>query len=187
MISLNKNEKFTAKPLIFSLAILIIAVNPFFEDLEFSSPVAYMIGHYLVYFSGIYLGYRYFKGSVLSMLIGIIPPIIWHTPYFFALGAAFIPYRIILEITMFIGGLLAGSAIRYIRFYLKIILFALWMLGDSVLAILFIVSDPLYSNLVYQFSPYYPSSLPLAGVAMFIVMNIFLGYVISKYIKGIIG
>jgi hypothetical protein len=61
------------------------------------------------------------------------------------------------------------------------------MLGDSALAIIFIVSDPIYSNVDYRFSPYPPSSLPLAGVAMFIVMNIFLAYVLSKYIKSLLG
>jgi len=187
MISYIKQQKFDSKPLIFSIVLLLTVVNPLVENIEFYSPVAYMIAHYIVYFSGIYIGYKYFKSNLIILIIGLIPAILWHIPYFFALGAAFVIYRIILEITLFLGGLFVGSAIKYIKFYLKITLFALWMLGDSALAIIFIVSDPIYSNVDYRFSPYPLSSLPLAGVAMFIVMNIFLAYVLSKYIKSLLG
>ncbi|QGA53232.1 DUF1404 domain-containing protein [Sulfolobus sp. E5-1-F] len=187
ILSWIKDEKITFKPLILPIVLLVIAFNPFTESLEFYSPAVYMISHYIVYFSGIFIGYKYFKGDVISLTLGLIPPIIWHLPYFFALGAAFITYRALLEITLLVGGILAGSSIKYIKFYLKVTLFALWMLGDSVLAILFIIASPIYSNTIYNFSPYSPSSLPIAGVAMFIAMNVFLGYVIAKYIKGILG
>ncbi|AOL16827.1 hypothetical protein BFU36_09040 [Sulfolobus sp. A20] len=187
MISLIKDKKLSLKPLILPMILLVIAFNPYVESLEFKSPAIYMISHYLVYFSGIYIGYNYFRGGIPSLIIGLIPAIIWHVPYFFSLGAAFILYRAVLEITLFLGGLLAGSSIRYIRFSLRISLFALWMLGDSALAIIFIVSDPIYSNAEYSFSPYPPSSLPLAGIAMFIAMNVFLAYVLSKYIKSLVG
>ncbi|AAK42781.1 DUF1404 domain-containing protein [Saccharolobus solfataricus] len=187
ILSLVKDEKITFRPLVLPIVLLAIAVNPFTEGLEFYSPAIYMISHYLVYFSGIFVGYKYFKGDIISLILGLIPPILWHLPYFFAIGAAFITYRAILEITLLTGGILVGSSIRYVKFYLKVTLFALWMLGDSALAIIFIVSSPLYSNIVYKFSPYSPSTLPIAGVAMFIAMNVFLGYVIARYIKGIIG
>ncbi|ACP39360.1 DUF1404 domain-containing protein [Saccharolobus islandicus] len=187
ILSLIKNENTTFKPLILPIVLLAISVNPYTESLEFHYPAIYMISHYLVYFSGIFVGYKYFKGDEISLALGLIPPILWHLPYFFALGAAFATYRVILEITLLVGGILAGSSIKYVKFYLKVTLFALWMLGDSALAIIFIVSSPIYSNVAYNFSPYSPSSLPIAGVAMFIAMNVFLGYVIAKYIKGIVG
>ncbi|WP_338604363.1 DUF1404 domain-containing protein [Sulfolobus tengchongensis] len=187
ILNLIKDQKITLKPLILPIILLVIAINPFVESIEFYEPAVYMISHYLVYFSGIYIGYRYFKGDLISLILGLIPPIIWHLPYFFALGAAFITFRAILEITLLVGGILAGSTIKYMKFYLKVTLFALWMLGDTALAIIFIVSLPIYSNLDFKFSPYSPSSLPLAGVSMFIAMNVFLGYVLAKYIKGIVG
>ncbi|AHC52281.1 hypothetical protein SUSAZ_10585 [Sulfolobus acidocaldarius SUSAZ] len=187
MIKLNRDQKLTYKFLVLPIALLILSFNPYTESLEFSVPAVYMASHYAVYFSGLYIGYKYFKGGYISLILGLIPAILWHTPYFFSLGAGILDYRILLEITLLLGGILLGSSINSMRLQIKITLLALWMLGDSILAILFITSTTLYSNLAYSFSPYPPASLPLAGILMFVIMNVFLIYVISKFMKSIIG
>ncbi|AWR99110.1 DUF1404 domain-containing protein [Metallosphaera hakonensis] len=174
------------RQLLFSLILIIVSVNPFTEKLEFSSPVIYMLSHYALVSSGFILGHAILKTKWYFMPVGLTPIAFWHLPLPFALGATYIGLRIVLEITIFLGGFLAGSSIWALPQWGKISLFILYMIGDTALSILFIVESPLYSNRLYPFSPYPPSSLPLAGIAMIVVMNLILATVIYVMFKNLL-
>jgi hypothetical protein len=143
-----------------------------------------MLDHYALYAAGVIIGYKMFKGSIYSFFIGIIPAVFWHLPYFFALAAAFIEFRALCELTLFIGGVLAGSYIYKMSLTVRIISLAVYMLGDTLLSIFFILGYPQYSNAVYPFLSWSSGELPAVGIAMLIVMNLILVYSIIKIMKS---
>ncbi|WOE50579.1 DUF1404 domain-containing protein [Sulfuracidifex metallicus] len=177
-------ERTTAKNLILPATLIIAFVNPFTEALQFVNPIVYMLDHYALYTAGAILGYKFFKGTLLTFLIGLIPAIAWHIPYLFALGASFITFRILCEATLFLGGVLAGSFIKSMSLGLKVTFLGLYMLADSFLSIFFILEYPQYSNVDYPFLSWTPSALPMVGITMFIVMNIVLIYSIVKIMQN---
>ncbi|BBG24779.1 DUF1404 domain-containing protein [Sulfuracidifex tepidarius] len=177
-------RKFSVKNLALPSAFVIAFVNPFVERLQFYNPVAYMLDHYALYAAGAIIGYLFFKGSPISFLIGIIPAVFWHIPLFFALGASFIQYRVLCELTLFLGGILAGSYINSMSLGIKVTSLGLYMLGDSLLSIFFILGYPQYSNVDYSYLSWGPSSLPIVGITMFVVMNIVLIYTIIKIMQN---
>ncbi|MEJ2777229.1 hypothetical protein DDW09_04595 [Sulfolobus sp. SCGC AB-777_L09] len=173
------------KYLAFPIALIIAFVNPYVESLQFINPLVFMLDHYALYTAGVLIGYKYFRGSIYSFLLGIIPAGFWHIPLFFALSAAFIPYRFLCEATLLLGGILAGSFIPKMTLGQKVIALGIYMLADSILSIFFILAYPQYSNAVYPFLGWGRSILPYVGIEMFIVMNVVLIYSIYKLMRNL--
>ncbi|MEM0114057.1 MAG: DUF1404 domain-containing protein [Metallosphaera sp.] len=173
------------KLIIISILLAVSFINPFVERLEFESPVLYMLSHYALIASGSLLGYTLLRSAWYNLVLGILPIIFWHLPVPFSLGASFIQFRILLEISIFLGGFLLGSALLSVAQWVKVTLFALYMIGDTVLSILFVIASPLYSNR-NGVSPYPPDSLPLAGISMIVVMNLILAGVIYISFKTLL-
>jgi hypothetical protein len=183
MIKLNRNV--SKKPLIISLIFVLAFVNPYVELLQFTNPIAYMLDHYALYAAGLIAGYKYFRGSFWALLIGVIPAGFWHIPLFFALAASFWQYRVLCEVTLFVGGLLAGSYIPNMSLSQRLAGLAVYMLSDSILSIFFVLGYPQYSNVDYPFLQWSNNELPPVGIAMFLVMNIVLVYSIYKLMRNI--
>ena len=173
------------KDLLLPVVIVIAFVNPFVESLQTINPIIFMLDHYALYFAGILIGYKFFKGSLLSLIIGIIPAGFWHIPLFFALSAAFPFYRDLEEATLFLGGILAGSFIPRMSLTFKVVMLGVYMFADSLLSIFFVLGYPQYSNVDYKFLAWGTGILPFVGIEMFIVMNIILVYSLYKLLKNI--
>lgn len=174
------------REVVISILLLALALNPLTEGQEYLSPLPYMLSHYAVVASGILLGYNYLKGNYYKLAVGVVPVVLWHLPFYFALGASSPSWRIVLEVSIFLGGVLIGSSLKQVGRWVKVSLFVLYMLGDTVLSILFILESPLYSDVDYSFSPYSPPSLPTTGIAMVVVMNVVLAIVIYLAFKDIL-
>ncbi|BCU68948.1 DUF1404 domain-containing protein [Stygiolobus caldivivus] len=183
MIKLNHNV--SKKPLIIPLIFILAFVNPYVEILQFTNPIAYMLDHYALYAAGLIIGYKYFRGSFWSLLIGVIPAGFWHIPLFFALAASFWQYRFLCEATLLVGGILAGSFIPKMSLAQKLAGLAVYMLADSILSIFFVLGYPQYSDIDYPFLGWSNTELPPVGIAMFLVMNIVLIYSIYKLMRNI--
>ncbi|MBB5254634.1 DUF1404 domain-containing protein [Sulfurisphaera ohwakuensis] len=176
-----RNWKDLVVPTVFILAF----VNPYVESLQYYNPLVYMLDHYALYAAGVLVGYKFFKGSIISFILGIIPAGFWHIPLFFALGAAFPLYRGLSEATLFLGGILAGSYIPKMSLTFKIGALGIYMFADSLLSIFFVLGYPQYSNVDFKFLAWGNGILPFVGVEMFIVMNIVLVYSLYKLLKNI--
>ncbi|WP_231136409.1 DUF1404 family protein [Acidianus ambivalens] len=74
-----------------------------------------MLDHYAIYGAGVLLGYKLLRTNFYLFLLGAIPAGFWHIPLFFALGASFVQYRTIEELTLFLGGLIAGGYIPQMK------------------------------------------------------------------------
>lgn len=184
MLRYNSAE-FSWRNLILPIILIIAFANPYSENLQFVNPIVYMLDHYALFAAGVLIGYKLFRGSFTEFVMGIIPAIFWHIPYFFALGAAFIPFRVLCEGTLFFGGVLSGSYITKMGLKTKIISLVVYMIGDSFLSVIFLLSLPQYSNVDYSFLHWAPSELPVVGISMFIVMNVILVYSIVKLMNNI--
>ncbi|AWR98284.1 DUF1404 domain-containing protein [Acidianus sulfidivorans JP7] len=178
-------DKLTKKNLAIPIAFLIIAINPFTELLEPTYEALYMAMHYVLYIGGFLLGYEAFKGSRLYLIPGIIIPVFWHIPLFFNIGAAYLGIRILEDLSLYFGGLLAGSTLWNLNNASKVILFVLWMMGDSVLSVILIVGWPPYSNQVYSFSPFTESEELITGLTMFGIMTVIFIYIVTKMLRSI--
>lgn len=172
------------KTMIIPLAVLISFLNPFTENLQSSNPVIFMLDHYAMFFAGSVVGYKAFKGSLPSLIIGAIIAAFWHFPLPFDLAASNLGIRLICEATLFLGGILAGSYIPRMSLTVKITSLALYMLGDTFLSILFIIGNPLYTDVYFHSLKWGPSSLPLVGIVMFVVMNLVLVYTIARMMRN---
>ncbi|ARM75282.1 DUF1404 domain-containing protein [Acidianus manzaensis] len=184
MIRYNASS-FSWKSFIFPIVLVVAFVNPITESLQFSNPIIYMLDHYALFAAGALIGYKILRTSIIEFLIGIIPAVFWHIPYFFALAAAFLPFRALCEFTLFAGGLLVGAYVPKMSLNVKIASLASYMLADTILSIFFILSYPQYSNVDYSFLQWSPGELPAVGISMFVVMNLILIYSIIKIMKSI--
>lgn len=178
------NKKVSVKPLILPFVFILSFVNPYVETLMFSIPAPYMLDHYALYTAGAIIGYKFFRTSFYEFILGIIPAVLWHIPLFFALGASFILYRALCELTLFLGGLLVGGHIPQLKLSYKVLWLGIYMLGDSILSIFFVLSYPQYSDEGFSFLHYSPQELPITGVIMFIVMNVILVYAIVNIMRS---
>jgi hypothetical protein len=167
------------------LVFLIIAVNPYTEIMEFKYQWLFMTTHYLLYIAGFVLSYKIMRGSILYLIPGIILPVFWHLPQFFALAGAYIIWRILNDSTLFIGGMFAGMTITKLSNAIKVLLLVLWMSGDSVLSVILIVGWPPYSNQVYPFSPFPVSQEIYTGIVMFGIMTAIFVYIVINMLRSI--
>jgi hypothetical protein len=184
IIQLKKSAYIKFSELIFVLILIIGFINPYVENIMYYDPLWYMLEHYSLYTAGILLGNRFLKGNNLLFIIGILPAVIWHFPLPFLLGASFFNFRVLSELTLFIGGVFLGSSLDSISFRIKIIALSLWMIGDTILSILFIFGIKYYTNEVFPFSNYSPYQLPIVGIAMLILMNVVIAYIIYVVVKS---
>ncbi|BCU66730.1 hypothetical protein HS7_01670 [Sulfolobales archaeon HS-7] len=142
-----------------------------------------MASHYLTFSAGITLSFYYIKLNKYIGLIGVVPAIVFHLPYFFCLSAAHSSWTYTDFTLMFMGGLLLGSSIRDFSNSMRISLFILYMIGDTLLAVLFVIGSPLYSSQVIPFSPYSPGQFLDTGILMFGVMNTILAYILIYFFR----
>ncbi|BCS92609.1 hypothetical protein L3N51_02427 [Metallosphaera sp. J1] len=184
MFSYQGVKRSEYKFLIIPAVTLVAFLNPVTEGLQFSNPVVFMLDHYAMFFAGSVIGYKMFRGSLASLVMGAIIAVFWHFPLPFDLAATNIAIRLICEATLFLGGILAGSYIPKMSLTVKITSLALYMLGDTFLSILFIIGNPLYTNVDFPSMQWGPSSLPLVGIVMFVVMNLVLVYTIARMMRN---
>lgn len=144
-----------------------------------------MADHYALYAAGVIIGYKFFKGSLVSFILGMIPAGFWHIPLFFTLSATFPLYRALAEITLILGGILAGSYIPKMSITMKVGALGIYLFADSVLSIFFVLAYPQCSNVDYHFLGWGRSVLPFVGIEMFVVMNVVLIYALYKLLKNI--
>lgn len=178
-------DELTTKNLLAPILFFIISINPITESLEPSYEALYMAIHYVLYIGGFLLGYKAFRGSAIYLIPGIIIPVFWHIPLFFNIAASNLYIRLIEDLSLFLGGLLAGSTMQSLNNAVKIILFVLWMAGDSVLSVLLIVGWPPYSNQVYPFSPFAISEELPTGLTMFGIMTVIFIYIVIRMLRSI--
>jgi hypothetical protein len=180
------SKKSTISVNIFEIIIILIFffgfVNPYVEYLMFYEPSLLMLSHYSITISGVLIGKRFLTSSKKLLIIGIVSVVFWHLPLGWYLASTVLLFRIISELTLLFGGIIIGSIIDNLNLTLKLILLALWMIGDTALSILFLVVNPLYTNLTYPVL-YSPEKLPLAGVIMFTIMNVILIYIIARLFR----
>ncbi|EZQ04933.1 MULTISPECIES: DUF1404 domain-containing protein [Acidianus] len=177
-------RQISIKSLILPVVFVVTFVNPYVESLMFSNPIPYMLDHYALYAAGAIIGYKFFKTNFPEFILGLVPAVFWHIPLFFDLGAAFIQYRALAEITLFLGGLLAGGYISSMKLSYKLLWLAIYMLADTILSIFFILGYPQYTHTDYPFLSYTTQYLPVTGIAMFIVMNAVLVYALINIMKN---
>ncbi|MEM0200011.1 MAG: DUF1404 domain-containing protein [Saccharolobus sp.] len=172
--------------LLLPVVLLLIVVNPFYERIETSFQPLYMTAHYILVLSGILIGNKILREkNYYSLILGIIPIVFWHIPLYYNLAGAFVSFRALSELTLFLGGLLIGSNINFMTNILKVGLLVVWMSFDSLLSVLLIVSWPYYSNLMYSFSPWPLDQSPITGILMFLIMTVLLIYALIKIFKNV--
>ncbi|WP_338598785.1 DUF1404 domain-containing protein [Sulfolobus tengchongensis] len=170
-----------------SLFLIAITVNPFTEEYMFVNPIPYMLAHYSLFGAGILISYytlskkNFPLNKNISLTIGVLIAFIWHYPLFFNLGAESLFIRIIEEITLFIGGILIGFSLKEITRNMKVLLLALWMIGDSILSLILMVSPNLYTTV------YSVKELEYLGIIMFLMMNLIAVYILLNYINKMLS
>ncbi|MEJ2769877.1 MULTISPECIES: DUF1404 domain-containing protein [unclassified Stygiolobus] len=177
MKKLQINDK---RPLIASIVITLTFINPSVEDLMFNEEFVFMASHYALVFAGSLIGYYYWGNKFRTSLLGYLGSLLvvfWHFPQLFVLGGAEIPFRALDELSMFFGGVLLGMGVKNMRLIEKLLLLVLWMLGDTTLAVILVISYPFYN---IPPSPYPLSQEPVTGYVMVIAMTFVLGYIIFK-------
>lgn len=168
---------------VFCAALVALFVNPWVEAGEASSPTLFMFSHYALFGAGMLLGTALGRGRPGLWVFGVFFALLWHTPQGFALSAALPPFRAAEEASMFLGGLLTGSSLRFMGEKTRLVLLALWVVGDTLLSVIFIGRPQLYSQAAH--SPYVSSGFPVTGVAMVFLMNALLAYLLYRYVENI--
>jgi hypothetical protein len=166
-----------------SFLLIISFINPWVEELMFHDPLPYMLSHYSLFTAGVLISYKRIKpyNIILNIIVGSLLVILWHTPLLFSLGASNLVYRIIDEFCIILSGIIIGSTIPYLRFNYKMLLLALWMLGDTYLSIIFMAFPEQYS-IYYKASEFY-----ITGIVMFVIMNAVSVYLIILYFSKLLS
>jgi Protein of unknown function (DUF1404). len=99
---------------------------------------------------------------------------------FFNLGAEILSVRLIEEVSLVIGGLMIGSSLKELSRNFKVLLLALWMIGDSILSLILMISPSLYTTV------YAPQGLEYVGIIMFLMMNLIAVYLLLKYVNNLL-
>lgn len=167
-------------PLLLSIILLIITVNPYVENLMNVNPIPYMLAHYSLYASGIFISYYVLRLKknhhvYLPLMLGIFLAVLWHLPYFFNLGIINLAIRGIEEATLFLGGLFMGIAMKSLSMKYKIALLILWMLGDMYVAGVLMIVPREYTYL------YSIAQLSLLGIIMFLMMTFIDAFLLTFY------
>lgn len=182
--------KIKQRDIIFSILAISLGVWPFFpQTLAYIpySPLVLMMTHYSLFTSGFILSYLYLRFNKWIGLLGILPVVTFHLPYFFSLSGAFLSWTFLDYASMFLSGVLIAQSVRGFSRKANAALFILYMIGDTVLSILFILGYPAYTSEEIPFSPYSPGQLVDTGIAMLIIMNAVMAYVLIYFLKRILG
>jgi hypothetical protein len=166
---------------IFALAVF----NPYTERLEGSSPLVYMLSHYSLILSGLVAGSGLLRLRHKLWLFGCAIIFLWHLPLPFALAASQPLFRGTEEFSLLLSGLLVGSSLGSSKGITKGLLFIAWLVGDTLLAILFLIRPEFYASDGLRASPFAPAGFALAGVGMVLFMNAATAYIAYAYIKAI--
>ena|GEM_PF-346083 len=184
MKDLNPVQVFGKRRFFISTFLLLLCINPVTEEQILRSPLIFMLTHYGLYAAGIYLGQGR-RGTLSYVILGIVPAVVWHLPWTFALSAGSLYFRAIDQVTMFLGGFLIGSGLSSLSQRAKALLFGLWMVSDTTLSVLFMTSSSYYTFLFVPYSPYSPNQLPAAGYGTFFLMNMLAVYVLMLYLNRV--
>ncbi|MEM0121237.1 MAG: DUF1404 domain-containing protein [Thermoprotei archaeon] len=170
-----------------TLGVVLVAVfiNPLTERVQYTSPLVFMLSHYALFGAGLLFGYALLTIRRRVWFIGVGIAVIWHVPQMFALSAGLPLFRGIEEATMLLGGVLIGSNTHTIGQKAKLTLITLWLLGDTILSVIFIGEPALYSHINIPYSPYEPLGFPPTGVAMVLLMNAVLIYIVYSYVRRV--
>lgn len=167
--------------LVYLLLSLILFGNTVFFHILSISPIVPMVTHYLLVTIFMYNGYKVIntktKVKSQTLLIAIMILVIWHLPWFFDLATKEILLWNLDVLTISLSAYVLGSYLKGLDFNIELLLFALWMLGESLLSYLWIVNPYIYSK---PYSIYNSSQFPPAGTLMFFLMNIVGAYVAIK-------
>ncbi|QGA68155.1 DUF1404 domain-containing protein [Sulfolobus sp. E11-6] len=170
--------------LILCIFLIVVSVNPFTEEVMFNNPIPYMLAHYSLFGAGILLSYYIIRRKIVNksvaVTVGASIAFLWHYPYFFNLGAEILSVRLIEEVSLLIGGLMVGSSLRELSRNFKIFLLALWMIGDSILSLILMISPSLYTTL------YTSQGLEYLGIIMFLMMNLIAVYLLLNYVNNLL-
>ncbi|BFI76810.1 DUF1404 domain-containing protein [Sulfurisphaera ohwakuensis] len=177
----TNSKTYLIPPLILILAF----VNPYVEEVMFNNEEVFMASHYALAIAGGLVGYYYFSGRNYFAYLGSLLIVIWHLPELFTLGGGILTFRVLDEISLFVGGFLIGLAVRNMRLIEKILLFVLWMLGDTTLAVVLVIQYPFYTSPPLSYSPYPSTQEPLTGYVMIIAMTAILGFLLFKAFKNL--
>ena len=181
MKRVNSPKTYLIPPLVLVFAF----VNPFVEEIMFNQEGVYMASHYALALAGGLIGYYYFSGRNYFAYIGSLLIVIWHIPQLFVLGGGIALFRALDEISIFAGGFLIGTAVRDMKLVEKILLFVLWMLGDTTLAVILVISYPFYTSPPLPYSPYPSSEEPITGYVMVVAMTAILAFLLFKAFKNL--
>ncbi len=164
--------------LIAAALLLAASVNPYVEHLQYQNPIPFMLSHYALFAAGLLLGRSYLRLPGWFLAMGAAVAVYWHLPGPFAASSSLFPYRAVEELSMVAGGVLAGGARVGAR--VEQASFALWVAGDTALSVVFISWPAPYSIPPSSFSP---QEFPLTGVAMILLMNLIVAFVIYAYLR----
>jgi len=161
--------------------------NPWVFNWIRQSPLPLMLSHYSLFSAGGVLGYTRIRKGKAEGLAGVLPAILWHLPEAFALSGS-TPFFTVVDLsTMFLGGLLIGASVRWMRDKLKVSLLVLWMASDTALSVLFLISSPIYSKEEIPFSPYVPQQFFAVGVVMIGIMNVVLIVILYYFFRKVVN
>ncbi|QKR01044.1 DUF1404 domain-containing protein [Metallosphaera tengchongensis] len=181
------NNKSKLPFLILSFLIVVISVNPITISFLPKNPLVLMASHYALYFAGILAGASLLRLNKAFVIPAVVPPIIFHFPFFFVQSGINLAWTFTDYSTMVVGGVLLGAALRSAGKLIKSSLFVLYMVGDTTLAILLVLGFPVYSPPSVIFSPYSVSQFYDVSYFMFGVMNLILfvvlGYTLRKLLN----
>jgi len=164
-------------------------VNPIALSLLSKDPLILMLSHYSLFTSGAILGYFGFRGNVWRPIAytGLIPPVLFHLPVLFVYSALYPTWTLADYTAMLLGGFLLGAGLKRMRILEKITIFVLYMIGDTLLAVLLVLGYPVYSPPLVQFSPFTTGQFYGVAYVMFLIMNSILfgviGYVFKKFLS----
>lgn len=178
----RRPTKYAAR-IISAVLLTVASVNPETEAIEGTNAVVFMFSHYALFVAGFLVSFRIFRTVRHALIAGIFLAAIWHLPFPFALSGASDEYRIIEEITMFAAGFLVGSSVEQLTSLSKSVLFALWIVGDSALSVIFILFPKIYSSKDISISPFPADQFIILGVLMIFFMNSIIAIAVYVYVR----
>lgn len=170
-----------------SFVLLLLSLNPVTLSYIKVDPIPLMLAHYSIFASGTLIGYMFIESSRKLGLVGVLPAIIFHYPTLFALSAIQPTITFLDFSSICIGGMLIGASLKAIGYWGRFTLFALYMIGDTALAVIFVAGYPIYSEPSVPFSPYQTGEFVTLGYIMFLIMNVILAYVIIDFLRRLMG
>jgi hypothetical protein len=161
------------------IVLLVSWLNPFVEGLNSDYAYVFMFSHYAIFASGVAVGLWYLKWPSSVWMVGVVLVSIWHLPIPFSLSAELFDYRVLEESTILLGGIFVGANLHSMGQRLKMGLFIMWILADSVLSGIFIVDPTAFSTV--SGSTFSSIQFIVTGIAMAFFMNFVIAYLLYGY------